>query len=45
MVLWIGGEARYLRQNYLNLTRLLGLDVSNETQIALEKGSNKTFEE
>ena len=45
MVLWIGGEARYLRQNYLNLTRLLGLDVSNETQIALEKGSNKTFKE
>lgn len=45
MVLWVGGEARYLRQNYLNLSRLLGLDVSNETQIAPEKGRNKTFEE
>ena len=31
MELWIGGEARYLRHNYLNLSQLLGLDVSNET--------------
>ena len=45
MELWIGGEAHYLRHNYLNLSQLLGLDVSNETQITLEKGSNKTFEE
>ena len=45
MELWIGGEARYLRHNYLNLSQLLGLDVSNETQISLKKGSNKTFEE
>lgn len=45
MVLWVGGETRYLRQNYLNLSRLLGLDVSNETHIASEKGRNKTFEE
>ncbi|ERM94962.1 hypothetical protein AMTRI_Chr07g80550 [Amborella trichopoda] len=45
MVLWVGGESRYLRQNYLNLSRLLGLDVSMETQIGPNKYKTKSFEE
>lgn len=45
MVLWVGGEARYFRQNFLNLSLLLGLDVSTETQMCPEKGRIKTFEE
>eukprot|EP01018_Ginkgo_biloba_P034257 Gb_12687 [translate_table: standard] len=45
MVLWVGGEARYLRQNYLNLCLFLGLDVSTGTQIGSEKCRNRTFEE
>eukprot|EP01018_Ginkgo_biloba_P002481 Gb_04059 [translate_table: standard] len=44
-VLWVGGEARYLRQNYLNLGLFLGLDIGTEAQIGLEKCKNKTFEE
>ncbi|KAG0568419.1 hypothetical protein KC19_6G018300 [Ceratodon purpureus] len=43
MVLWVGGEARYLRQNYLNLSTLLGLNVGTETQQA--GGRPRTFEE
>lgn len=45
MVLWIGGEARYLRQNYLNLSVLLGLDVGTESQVGPERGRIRTFEE
>eukprot|EP01018_Ginkgo_biloba_P025356 Gb_07382 [translate_table: standard] len=46
MVLWVGGEARYLRQNFLNLSLFLGLDVSSETQMCPEKGGRiRTFEE
>lgn len=45
MVLWVGGEARYFRQNFLNLSLLLGLDVSTETQMCPEKGRIRTFEE
>ncbi|KAI5071903.1 hypothetical protein GOP47_0014154 [Adiantum capillus-veneris] len=44
-VLWIGGEARYLRQNYLNLSVLLGLDVGTESQVGPERGRTRTFEE
>ncbi|KAG2239957.1 hypothetical protein Bca52824_091188 [Brassica carinata] len=29
MVLWIGGESRYIRQNYLNLYRYLDVDVGS----------------
>ncbi|MQM05744.1 hypothetical protein Taro_038559 [Colocasia esculenta] len=29
MVLWIGGEARYLRQNYLNLLSILGIELQS----------------
>ncbi|MCO5581517.1 hypothetical protein L7F22_035402 [Adiantum nelumboides] len=44
-ILWIGGEARYLRQNYLNLSVLLGLDVGTESQVGPERGRTRTFEE
>ncbi|OAY75029.1 hypothetical protein ACMD2_02908 [Ananas comosus] len=43
VVLWVGGEARYLRQNVLNLSINLGLDVSAEGE--KERGRIKSFEE
>ncbi|KAJ1269024.1 hypothetical protein BS78_07G178400 [Paspalum vaginatum] len=43
MVLWIGGEARYLRQNILNLSMNLGLDISAEAE--KERGRIRSFEE
>ncbi|KAL4332695.1 hypothetical protein GQ457_07G012560 [Hibiscus cannabinus] len=43
MVLWVGGEARYFRQNILNLSLNLGLDVSAEDE--KERGRIRSFEE
>ncbi|KAL3833472.1 hypothetical protein ACJIZ3_008208 [Penstemon smallii] len=43
MVLWIGGESRYIRQNYLNLWSFLEIDVRVES--SSEKGRTKSFEE
>lgn len=43
MVLWVGGEARYLRQNILNLSMNLGLDVSADPE--KERGRIRSFEE
>ncbi|XP_043688197.1 uncharacterized protein LOC122639410 [Telopea speciosissima] len=43
MVLWIGGESRYFRQNILNLSLNLGLDVSAEPD--KERGRIRNFEE
>ncbi|XP_072982616.1 uncharacterized protein [Typha latifolia] len=43
MVLWVGGEARYFRQNILNLSMNLGLDVSAEAE--KERGRIRSFEE
>lgn len=43
MVLWVGGEARYFRQNILNLSMNLGLDVSAETE--KERGRIRSFDE
>ena len=43
MVLWIGGEARYLRQNILNLSMNLGLDISAEAE--KDRGRIRSFEE
>ncbi|KAL8498469.1 hypothetical protein ACS0TY_021702 [Phlomoides rotata] len=43
MVLWIGGEARYIRQNYLNLWSFLEIDVGVES--SAERGRTKSFEE
>ncbi|XP_058114504.1 uncharacterized protein LOC131257709 [Magnolia sinica] len=43
MVLWVGGEARYFRQNLLNLSMNLGLDVSAETE--KERGRIRSFDE
>ncbi|XP_066326470.1 uncharacterized protein [Miscanthus floridulus] len=43
MVLWIGGEARYLRQNILNVSMNLGLDISAEAE--KERGRIRSFEE
>ncbi|XP_042493680.1 uncharacterized protein LOC122073207 [Macadamia integrifolia] len=43
MVLWVGGESRYFRQNILNLSLSLGLDVSAEPD--KERGRIRNFEE
>ncbi|KAE9459523.1 hypothetical protein C3L33_08540, partial [Rhododendron williamsianum] len=43
MVLWIGGENRYIRQNYLNLWPFLEVDVGVES--GSEKNRIKSFEE
>ncbi|XP_068638647.1 uncharacterized protein [Aristolochia californica] len=43
MVLWVGGEARYFRQNILNLSWNLGLDVSAEAE--KERGRIRSFDE
>ncbi|KAF5730418.1 hypothetical protein HS088_TW19G00007 [Tripterygium wilfordii] len=43
MVLWVGGEARYFRQNILNLSLNLGLDVSADAE--KERGRIRSFEE
>ncbi|XP_039138457.1 uncharacterized protein LOC120275813 [Dioscorea cayenensis subsp. rotundata] len=44
MVLWVGGETRYIRQSYLNLRTFLEVDLSTENH-SLEKGKGKCFEE
>lgn len=43
MVLWVGGEAPYFRQNILNLSLKLGLDVSADAE--KERGQIRSFEE
>ncbi|KAI4302961.1 hypothetical protein MLD38_038647 [Melastoma candidum] len=43
MVLWIGGDGRYIRQNYLNLWPYLEVDVGLEN--CPEKTRTKSFEE
>ncbi|PWA73812.1 P-loop containing nucleoside triphosphate hydrolases superfamily protein [Artemisia annua] len=43
MVLWVGGEARYFRQNILNLSLNLGLDVSADEE--KERGRIRSFDE
>ncbi|WOK98494.1 hypothetical protein Cni_G07206 [Canna indica] len=44
-VLWVGGESRYLRQNYLNLLPLLGVDVTIESEIFSQRNGPRSFEE
>ncbi|GKV23143.1 hypothetical protein SLEP1_g32910 [Rubroshorea leprosula] len=43
MVLWIGGESRYIRQNYLNLWSFLEVDIGVEN--CSERSRIKSFEE
>ncbi|XP_015896095.2 uncharacterized protein LOC107429855 [Ziziphus jujuba] len=43
MVLWVGGDSRYIRQNYLNLWSFLEVDVGLES--FSKKSRIKTFEE
>ncbi|KZV36243.1 hypothetical protein F511_14261 [Dorcoceras hygrometricum] len=43
MVLWVGGEARYFRQNILNLSLSMGLDVSADEE--KERGRIRSFDE
>lgn len=43
MVLWVGGESRYIRQNYLNLWPFLEVDVGLEN--FSKKSRIKNFEE
>ncbi|CAI9088106.1 OLC1v1022350C1 [Oldenlandia corymbosa var. corymbosa] len=43
MVFWIGGEARHFRQNILNISANLGLDVSADPE--KERGRIRSFDE
>ncbi|CAK9148931.1 unnamed protein product [Ilex paraguariensis] len=43
MVMWVSGEARYFRQNILNLSLNLGLDVSADAE--KERGRIRSFDE
>ncbi|KAL8505370.1 hypothetical protein ACS0TY_016562 [Phlomoides rotata] len=43
MVLWVGGEARYFRQNILNTSLNMGLDVSADEE--KERGRIQSFDE
>ncbi|KAL2483791.1 P-loop containing nucleoside triphosphate hydrolase superfamily protein [Forsythia ovata] len=43
MVLWFGGEARYFRQNILNLSVNMGLDISADAE--KERGRIRNFDE
>ena len=46
-VIWVGGESRYLRQNYLNQANVLGADVGAQ-EIVTQVGGRarvRTFEE
>ncbi|XP_076905860.1 uncharacterized protein LOC143561753 [Bidens hawaiensis] len=43
MVLWVGGEERYLRQNIFNLSLNLGLDISADEE--KERGRIRSFDE
>ncbi|CAA3020053.1 NB-ARC domain-containing [Olea europaea subsp. europaea] len=43
MVLWIGGQAQYFRQNILKLSVNMGLDVSAEAEN--ERGRTRSFDE
>ncbi|PKA59757.1 hypothetical protein AXF42_Ash011881 [Apostasia shenzhenica] len=45
LVLWVRGEARYLRANYLNLLPILGVDVSIDNELCLERKGIRSFEE
>ncbi|KAK9170190.1 hypothetical protein Syun_002330 [Stephania yunnanensis] len=44
-VLWIRGEAKYMRQNYINLFSLLDVDTSIENQLFIDTESRRSFEE
>ncbi|KAL7143010.1 hypothetical protein ABFS83_08G162400 [Erythranthe nasuta] len=43
MVLWVGGESRYFRQNILNISLNMGLDVSADEE--KERGRIRNFDE
>ncbi|CAI9787830.1 unnamed protein product [Fraxinus pennsylvanica] len=43
MVLWVGGQGRYFRQNILNLSVNMGLDVSADAE--QERGRTRSFGE
>ncbi|KZV56322.1 hypothetical protein F511_00319 [Dorcoceras hygrometricum] len=43
MVLWVGGETRYLRQNIMNLSLKMGLDVTADEE--KDRGSIRSFDE
>ncbi|CAA3024079.1 Tir-nbs resistance [Olea europaea subsp. europaea] len=43
MVLWVGGETRYFRQNILNIALHIGLDLSADAE--KERGRIRSFDE
>ncbi|XP_008791271.3 uncharacterized protein LOC103708224 [Phoenix dactylifera] len=45
MILWVGGEARYLRQNFMKLLPLLGVDVHMDNELSPERNGPRSFED
>ncbi|KAG6518083.1 hypothetical protein ZIOFF_021485 [Zingiber officinale] len=45
MMLWVGGESKYLRQNYLNLLPLLGVDVVMGMETCSQRNGPRSFKE
>lgn len=45
MILWIGGESRYLRQNYMKLMPLLGIDTSVVNKLCSDKHGPQSLED
>ncbi|XP_020100317.1 uncharacterized protein LOC109718471 [Ananas comosus] len=44
LVLWAGGEVRYLRENYMKLLPRLGIDVGFESEVSLGSSRRGSFE-
>ncbi|KAG6551759.1 hypothetical protein Mapa_006850 [Marchantia paleacea] len=44
-ILWLSAENRYIRQNYLNLSVFLGVDVGSETQAGPDRARVRSFDE
>ncbi|XP_058073614.1 uncharacterized protein LOC131222522 [Magnolia sinica] len=45
MVLWVGGESRYIRHNYMSLLPFLGVDLSVENELFPEIDGPRSFKE
>lgn len=45
MVLWVGGEARYLRENYMRLLPKLGVDVGIGNEVYTDGNGRRSFED
>ncbi|XP_020250044.1 uncharacterized protein LOC109827445 [Asparagus officinalis] len=45
MILWVGGESRYLRHNYMKLLPLLGIDTDTVNKLSSDKKGPQSLED